>query len=286
VSLMLVSHWIGTRPVVAYALVHLLTDLTHGILHAPIDACSTLCAHAVGAGNAVLAGQYVQLAIVLYLMLNVPLTVFWWHHMRDVIVWLHWGDAVTAQLAQDYVRVLIFAVLLQGGQSAIWQLLVVTDHAAEGALLSLCQGVTEVALIAALALLTHDDDDNMTLQQVGLIFTATELLFLIITIVWSERRGWLKPFHAGLLATSGILDSLALRTMIQTAIPMAWAYLSESAEWTVLTVLASFMGPAEVAAWAILGNLWDLFYYASTGFGDKARIDGTSTRGEREWFIW
>ncbi|KAI2491322.1 MatE-like protein [Fragilaria crotonensis] len=70
--LILVSKHIGTKAVTAYALVQILVGLTDGMLKGPIYACTTLCAHAVGAGNSFLAGQYIQLSIVLYLLFNAP----------------------------------------------------------------------------------------------------------------------------------------------------------------------------------------------------------------------
>lgn len=36
--------------------------------------------------------------------------------------------------------------------------------------------------------------------------------------------------------------------------------------------MASYLGPAEVAAWAILGSIWDLFYYTTCGIADSGEI--------------
>ncbi|KAI2491329.1 MatE-like protein [Fragilaria crotonensis] len=99
--LILVSKHIGTKAVTAYALVQILVGLIDGMLQGPIYACTTLCAHAVGTGNSFLAGQYIQLSIVLYLLFNVPVVYFWWFYMYEIILFLEWGDDATALVARS-----------------------------------------------------------------------------------------------------------------------------------------------------------------------------------------
>lgn len=43
-------------------------------------------------------------------------------------------------------------------------------------------------------------------------------------------------------------------------------------QWAILTAFASYLGPAEVAAWAILGTIWELFECTIEGLGDAAEI--------------
>jgi len=51
-------------------------------------------------------------------------------------------------------------------------------------------------------------------------------------------------------------------------------------QWTILTIFASYLGPAEVSAWAILGSIWDMFYSCTTGIGDAAEIRAAYHFGE------
>ena len=73
ICLALVGHHIGTKPVTAYAIVHILVSLTGALTKGPITALTSVCSHAVGAGNDYLAGQYLQLSILLYLFLSIPI---------------------------------------------------------------------------------------------------------------------------------------------------------------------------------------------------------------------
>jgi len=266
VCLILVSQCIGTKHVAAYALVHILVELTDGVLCGPIYSCNTLCAHAIGAGNPFLAGQYIQLAIILYIGLNVPVVILWWNYMYDVIQWLQWGDEVTAQLAQTFIQSFIWSRIIVGIMKTIWQILEITDHAAEVSLVIFLHGAFNMGFIAVFAITSQ-----MTLFQVGLIFTATALLFLGVTLIWAQQQGWLVPFNQG-IKSPVITNFSALKAMIHTATPLALSELSSNAEWAALTVFASCLGPAEVATWAILGSIWDLFYNLSSGFGQAAEV--------------
>jgi MATE family multidrug resistance protein len=268
ICLILVSQFIGTSSAVAYALVHILVDLTDSLLHGPIDACSTLCSHAIGAKNTFLAGQYLQLAILINLLLNIPVLTFWYNSMYRVIIYLDWGDETTAQHAQSYIQYIALSYVFRGISTAVWEVLDATDRAAEGALLSFIQGMVKVIIIWAMCIFLP----GVSLVHVGFLYSVIELGFLIATIVWAELAGWLLAFHKGLYSKLAVTNFYAFKTMIRTAAPLSWSYLSMSAEWTILTLFASTMGKAEVAAWAIVGNIWDLFYYLSAGFGEAAEI--------------
>ena len=112
--------------------------------------------------------------------------------------------------------------------------------------------------------LKEEDKDTtakMKLQMVGLIDSVISLTFLVIAVVTSIYKGWLQPFQRGLLGGVAFIDNFsAFQLLITTAVPLSFGELLSHAEWTILTALASFIGPAEVAAWAILGNIWDLFF--------------------------
>jgi Na+-driven multidrug efflux pump len=60
--------------------------------------------------------------------------------------------------------------------------------------------------------------------------------------------------------------------MIRTALPLSFGYLLQYGEWEVLTIFSAFMGPAEVAAWGILGTLWESFEAMVEGVADGGEI--------------
>lgn len=60
--------------------------------------------------------------------------------------------------------------------------------------------------------------------------------------------------------------------MLGTALPLSFGYLLEYGEWEVLTIFVAFLGPAEVAAWGILGSLWTTFETLSKGIADGGEV--------------
>ena len=50
-----------------------------------------------------------------------------------------------------------------------------------------------------------------------------------------------------------------MKNLIVTAIPLSLSWVLTYGEWEIMTLIVSFMGPAEVAAWGLLGFLWSLF---------------------------
>jgi MATE family multidrug resistance protein len=267
ICLVMVSQYIGTKAVAAYALVQILVGLTDGVLYGPIYSCTTLCAHAVGAGNTELAGQYIQLAMFFYLLFNIPIVYLWWFYMYEVILFLEWGDEATAEMAQDFIRVYIWSYILGGISSSVWQLLEVADHAVEGTVISILWGATNAALISALV-----TTREANLQEVGFLYILTAVMFIGLTFALAYCRGWLRPFTKGLFGTFALKNGSAIAMLLKQAVPLSFGSLLSNAEWAVLTFFASHLGPAEVAAWAILGSIWDVFYSVTSGIGDAAEI--------------
>jgi multidrug resistance protein, MATE family len=255
------------KPVAAYALVQVLAGLTDGILQGPIYACTTLCSQAVGAGNNVLAGSLIQLSMILYLLLNIPVIWFWWYYMYEIILHLEWGDETIALLAQDFIRVYIWSYILGGLSNSLWQLLEITNHNVMGTIMSMAWGATNVVVIGILTCIP-----STTLVHVAYAFNITSLLFIGITVGIAQRYHWLKPFNQGLFGTLSIRNQSAVAQMLHQAIPLSFGSLLSNAEWAVLTFFASHLGPAEVAAWALLGSIWDIFYAVTGGIGDAAEI--------------
>ena len=52
-----------------------------------------------------------------------------------------------------------------------------------------------------------------------------------------------------------------MRNITKTAIPIAIMYILTYGEWEVMTFFASHMGPNEVAAWGMVGYVWETFEY-------------------------
>lgn len=104
VCFIIISKNVSTLEITAFAIVLVLVELSDGVLTAPINACTTLCAQAVGAGNFTLAGTYLQLATLMYCSVSAVVFVFWYYCMYGAILWLEWGEEETALIGQAFIR--------------------------------------------------------------------------------------------------------------------------------------------------------------------------------------
>ena len=64
----------------------------------------------------------------------------------------------------------------------------------------------------------------------------------------------------------------AVKTVVRTAIPLAFGQLLQYGEWELLTIFAGVLGPAEVTTWGIAGTIWDTLETLTEGFGDAGEI--------------
>ena len=268
ICLAMVGCYVGTKEVAAFALVQMLVGLTDAFLQGPIHACSALCSHAEGAGNHFLAGQYIQLAVLFYLLLSIPVILFWWNYMAETILFLKWGDAVTANIAEEFIRVYIWSFILKGISTGFASLLNVADHASEVTTIGIAWGLVNAVLVTALVNMR----EKTTLIEVACCFVVTDVFFLFVTVAVAELKGWLCPYKKGLWRSLSLMNGRAVKLTTTQAVPLAFEGLQNHGEWAMLTFLASALGPAEVAAWAILGSIWDAFYSATEGIGDAAEM--------------
>jgi Na+-driven multidrug efflux pump len=193
----IISHNVTTLEITAYAIVCVLVGLTDGIMYGPISSCTTLCAHAVGAGNVKLAGTYLQLAVLLYVSGSALVFAFWWFYMYEAILWLEWGDEATALLGQSFIRHYMWNYMLAGISASLWQLLEIADHVKEGTYISILWGLVNVVVMSVVQHVVP----QFTLVTVAWVYNGTALLFVLIAYAMAERGGWLKPFKQGLFHT-------------------------------------------------------------------------------------
>lgn len=67
-------------------------------------------------------------------------------------------------------------------------------------------------------------------------------------------------------------DKKAVWLVFKTAMSLSFGYLLTDGEWEILTLFASFLGPAEVAAWGIFGTIWDAVNMLIDGIADASEV--------------
>ena len=197
-----------------------------------------------------LVWQYVQMALLLYLLFSAPFAMLWWDYTESCLLWLGF-DQVTADLGQEFAKVYTLALLVEGINETIHGLLDVIGLENYSTVIAISEAVLSFA-----AVLNASIFFSPNLMHVGMIHFGVGLLFLLINIVVITCRGWFKPYAPGLFGSFSLLNVKAVWLMCKTALALSFGFLLTDGEWEILTLLASFLGPAEVAAWSILGTLW------------------------------
>jgi len=266
VILALISWYIGTKEVVAYAVVSILVSLSEDFLKGPLYANTNLIARAIAVNNHFLAGQYVQLSLWLYLMVGGPFLVFWYCFTYEIVLFLTTGDEKVAGFAQGFVKIYIWSYVTDSIHQAIGQLLDVTGHEIFTTSIDFSKSMTNVLTMVYWI----ESNTNINLNSIAWMYLGSSFFYLVVSSTVAVTMGWLKPFMKGMVKNPAIMNEMAIQNLLKTTIPLAFGSVVSNAEWAVLTILAGYLGPAEVSAWAILATIWMFFGSLTKGIGDAA----------------
>ena len=239
-ALALISNYLGVNELSAYVLVNLFIGLTDQFIKGIANSLNIVCSHAVGADNHYLAGQYVQIAMVVYVLCAIPILACWWFFMGNLIRLFGMNEDVIA-IGGGYAKVVVFDYIVAGLFDGISTLLDVSGYAFIGTVMDVVAGAMDTICIWLLLVYVKE----MSLFWVGAAHLGSSLIFYTIFGAVAVFRGWLDPFWSGLTKTFALKNFPAVKYVLKTAIPLSIGSLLEYGEWEVLTVFAALMGPAE-----------------------------------------
>lgn len=208
-----------------------------------------------------------QVSSVIYTLGLIPFMVIWSLYTGDVLRWMGL-DEETARIGLSYARVAVYGQLLEGLWEGIDNLLEVTNHEIFSTAIGIAADISEVIYI--FTAVTYHDDINLT--QITYISLINEIQWIFISLGILHYKGWLEPFMCGLTRTFALNNKRIVMHVLKTSIPLALGSLFTSAEWEILTIFASYLGPAEVTTWGILGTIWGMFEAGTEGIADAAEI--------------
>ncbi|GFH46032.1 hypothetical protein CTEN210_02506 [Chaetoceros tenuissimus] len=260
VTIALISNYLGVQSLSAYIVVNMLIELSTLISGGLVESVDTICAHAIGAENYKLAGQYVQISTVLYIGLSIPIFILWYFVMGDCIRLFGFGDDVVA-IGEQYTKIVVFDYVMDGIYDAYSELLNLTGYATPAVIFDVASGAIDIAVIWSILAFTP----GMSLFWVGVThLIGTVVCFIIFTSI-CICLGWLDPFLEGMVHTFAFRNTAAVKHVIKTSIPLALGSFLEYGEYEVLIFFVAALGPAEVAAWGIIESLWDIFEATTRG---------------------
>lgn len=261
-----VSQYLGTDAMVAFAIVHLTVGTTSAFLGGYVEAVSSLGSMAFGARNYFAVGQYVQLAVIFFVLCQLPFFLVWGRFIKEIIL-LFGFDETAADIASRYVWVALPLDIFKGIHESLLDFLEVIEYEAYANALACTQSMTLVLLSWA-GLHFYDAD----LVFVGLIMLGCNVFFFLLNLMLCIGFGWLEKYAGGLIRSLALKNRPLVKEFLKTSAPLALGSLLAYAEWELLTVFAAFLGPAEAIAWAVLGFVWDVFESTTEAFGDAGEV--------------
>ena len=262
----IISHYIGTKEANAYIIVVILVEFTSTLTYGWEGAVGVLGPQADGVGNKLLIGRYMQLGIIFTIILSIPGIIIWSICAKDAVMWFGF-DEETAIIGQNYVYPLLVGIIFDGPIGVLESFLEFMGHERYTTfMIVLLCGLETVGLMVAAFLGVKD------LLVVGFIQVGIGLLVSLLNLWFVLYKGWLDGYWEGLTMTNGLKDKKAVRNMTRTAIPLCLSYILTYGEWEAMTIFASHIGPYEVAAWGMLGFVWDTFEYIIHGLSDAAEV--------------
>jgi Na+-driven multidrug efflux pump len=195
IDLALVSNFVGTDAASAYVVADTFISMTDEFIAGIGDAQGTLCPHALGAGNNTLAGQYVQIGILVFLIASIPILAVWCLFIDRAILWFGLSPHV-AKIGLEWTRIAALHYIVAGISESVVGLLEISDHEAWVAIVDLVFGLLDAAAVA-LTVTTW----KVTLSTVAWIHLAAEVLCFIFIIVAATSKGWYRQFYQGLIGS-------------------------------------------------------------------------------------
>jgi len=262
----IVSMQLGTEAMAAFAVFETLVEITSQFAGGVVDAQISLTGHAHGAGNNLLAGQYVQFCSMMYLVIQLPFIFLWSFATHDIMLWMGFNSTV-AQMAQSYGRLVVWREVVVGVSDCLYNIFRVVHKEIAVSIIRVTKELVNLA--AVVIALKYFNGDLVTVGVVAIVNTS---IFYFFTIVFAFSKGWMKPFAKGMFGSLALKNHLVVKLIRKTATPIAIGNILIYGEWELLTFFAAFLGPAEVTAWAILGWLWNIFEASSKAIGDAAEV--------------
>ena len=173
---------------------------THTHTHKQNTAIGTIGPQAKGVGNNKLIGQYLQLSIMFYVLLAIPITILWIACTKDVILWFGF-DEETAHVGQLYAIPFNLYNMLRGVDACVREYLNFDGHEYYSLGSDVVQCIIHLITFVGLGSkgsALHIDD----LAVIGYVQFSLEVVFLVGKYYFIVELGWLDRYWDGLIDTS------------------------------------------------------------------------------------
>ena len=267
ITVAIIGNFIGVREANAYVVVTILLEFTAAFTYGfgegkpkfcnelfflrsiltSKQAVGTLGPQAEGAGNSVLVGRYLQLAIIFYIIGSIPGIAIWSFLTESAVIWFGF-DQETASMAQNYAYPFLATVVFEGIDSCMHEFLDITGHEKYSTFVEILHFAFQAAAVIVMAAVGYKDLVLIGIVQCFIAFLVAVANFALVLYMgwldnyWEglvltfslrvslfyELRGWdvgFSGFHLLSMYNECLQDWKAVHTMLITAIPLGVAWL-------------------------------------------------------------
>lgn len=158
-----------------------------------------------GAGNDLLAGRYLQLAMIMYTITSIPAVFLWIFYTDEVVLWFGF-DEETAVVSQRFAYSFLVNVFLSGLDHGIHEFLNVTGHEKYSTVVQILYFATQtVSIIISVSVGIKD------LLYVGLVQAFLGVMMSIANFAFVLYRGWMDKYWEGFATTLSLRVSKILK---------------------------------------------------------------------------
>jgi len=266
IDTLIVAHFMGLNSLAAYTIVETYLGITDCFFCGIVETVSTLAAFAIGSEEYHLAGQYVQIAAIMYTVLSIPVIILFTMYTQDIVLFFGSPPHI-AEAAGLLMKWLNWSYLAEGIDSTFSSLLDVAGHETFGAIMDFFFSV--LSSICLYVALQYFDADWLILGYMWIILGVTQS---VLTVFITYKIGWLDKYKEGMFSSNAMKNTNAVKYVIRTAIPLSIGEFLSYGVWEILIFLVASVGSAELAVWGMIGTIWELLEATTDGISDAASI--------------
>lgn len=263
----IIGRLLGTSDLSAYFATEFAISFATMFFHGILASLKVLVSQAHGAKNIKLAGTYVQIGIWTHHFFSLPLILYGWNNFDDIVLRLGL-DEDTAASAEEYARFVLIYEAVGIYDGALHCVMDVTGHEKYSAI---SNGVRAFVSFLAVFVVSKVMNKRAELWMVGAIHLISKGIFIFLNICVIFCKKWLDDYWNE-WEKNPFQDWRHVKTLWKASVRLSSGRVIENCEWNILFVFSAIQGPAEVAIWGLVGELWDFADDIVIALSDASKV--------------
>jgi len=263
--IMIVSHFMGTATMICYSTVGFVLGCFNMLCSGIYGSCYKHVNNACADDRRWLAGEYIQISMVLNTIVTVPSSIVAVVLMPTIMTYYGYADAVV-DMSQSYAAVAALHTVLEGAIGMVGTSLDIDGHAKFNAVWGLWESL--VSVIATVVIISTLRPSLLGLGIYHLVESA--IMHVAYIYIAYYRKGWLDEYAGGICSRSAMKNTPAVMSIIKRSVPLLLDDATVSMEWFVLSMFAAHQGAAESVVWILFSYIWEIVELVPESFADAA----------------